>query len=433
MAPNDELHGPAGGVPLGGQVMSVIVSLAAVTVLTLFLTKRFLVIRTWRRLPFVVWLVFAIYVDSYAFVVATAIIQHALGVNSNILICRGAILLCLACYVTTKILIYLFLVEKAYIIRGTTKPRMRSRLYLFNSFGMISVYIVVVTMNFIFRITRMDENGQCIIGMEKLAMIPLITFDAIVNVYLTIIFLIPLKNLYTFKNMPRTAANLRLRTVAFRTFFGAASTLLSSITNLTVLMVLNGEPGWVCLMLCNCDILFSAMVIQWVTSKDNAGTSGHDSLTADNSAARRGRIVDAVRRTGFASETICARCTPPSSPAEIALVPSVATTYSKDSSDMADLKLENHVLITTTIQRESRPNDEGPCQRLSSMSEDHGLPRHHHFDNDAVGADSVARDAPGYRGSRRMSCGPQGSDGYVTSRTMITGGQHGNDQGESPC
>jgi hypothetical protein len=47
--------------------------------------------------------VFAIYIDSYAFVFATSILQHSLGVNSNLLICRGAILLCLACYVTTKV------------------------------------------------------------------------------------------------------------------------------------------------------------------------------------------------------------------------------------------------------------------------------------------------------------------------------------------
>jgi len=35
--------------------------------------------------------------------------------------------------------------------------------------------------------------------------------------------------MYSFKNMPRTPANLRLRTIAFRTFIGAASTLVSSI------------------------------------------------------------------------------------------------------------------------------------------------------------------------------------------------------------
>ena len=90
------------------------------------------------------------------------------------------------------------------------------------------------------------QNGQCIIGMKSVAMIPLISFDAVVNVYLTIMFLIPLKSmsqfafassmsrltgadLYSFKNMPRTQANIRLRTVAFRTFVGALCTLLSSI------------------------------------------------------------------------------------------------------------------------------------------------------------------------------------------------------------
>lgn len=95
------------------------------------------------------------------------------------------------------------------------------------------------------RITRL-ENGQCIIGMKSVAMIPLISFDFVVNVYLTILFLIPLKSkfvpsrlttlilisfadLYSFKNMPRSAANVRLRNVAFRTFVGACCTLVSSI------------------------------------------------------------------------------------------------------------------------------------------------------------------------------------------------------------
>lgn len=39
------------------------------------------------------------------------------------------------------------------------------------------------------------EDGQCIIGMKSIAMIPLISFDAVVNVYLTVLFLIPLKSM----------------------------------------------------------------------------------------------------------------------------------------------------------------------------------------------------------------------------------------------
>lgn len=36
-----------------------------------------------------------------------------------------------------------------YIIRGTTKGRLQSRLYIFNSFGMLSIYAIVVILNFI--------------------------------------------------------------------------------------------------------------------------------------------------------------------------------------------------------------------------------------------------------------------------------------------
>jgi len=56
--------------------------------------------------------------------------------------------------------------------------------------------------------------------------------------------------------------------MAVRTFVGSCATLTSSVANLTVLMVLEGEPGWICLMCCNADILFSVLVLHWVTSID---------------------------------------------------------------------------------------------------------------------------------------------------------------------
>ncbi|EFQ32219.1 hypothetical protein CGRA01v4_00678 [Colletotrichum graminicola] len=258
--------------PLGGSIMSVIICLVSISIISGFFAQRIVALKNWRRIPFVVWIVFAIYTDSYLFVFFTAILQFALGVNTNIHICDGAILLCLVCYITTKVLIYLFLVEKAHIIRGGMKPRLKSKLYILNSFVMLGIYAVIAIMNFIFRITRID-HGQCYIGMQKVSMIPLISFDAVVNIYLTILFLIPLQSLYSFKHCPTNPPNTRLRTVAFRTFIGTLCTLTSSVVNLTVLMVLDGEPGWVCLMCCNSDVLFSAIVIQWVTSKDNVATA----------------------------------------------------------------------------------------------------------------------------------------------------------------
>ena len=134
-------------------------------------------------------------------------------------------------------------------------------------------YLVVFVINFIFRIAYINKEGQCIIGMKKVSMIPLIAFDVLVNVYLTILFILPLRQLYSYKHNTRTAAPASahpLRKVALRTFVGSCATLTSSVVNLTVLMVLEGEPGWVCLMCCNADILFSVVVLHWVTAIDSS-------------------------------------------------------------------------------------------------------------------------------------------------------------------
>ena len=122
--------------------------------------------------------------------------------------------------------------------------------------------------------------------MERIAMVPLLSFEVLVNVsvltssipithsndklqvYLTSLFLIPLRRVYLRYLLYATNANhiialelysyrhntnTTLRTVALRTFIGSCATLTSSVTNITVLMVLNGEPGWVCMMCCNSD------------------------------------------------------------------------------------------------------------------------------------------------------------------------------------
>ncbi|KAI7924607.1 hypothetical protein M0657_001033 [Pyricularia oryzae] len=212
---------------------------------------------------------------SFTFVFGSSILQFGFGSELNYATCSAATFLCLGAYVATKV----------HIVRDSSKSRLRSKLYLVNSFGMMGVYIIIVILNFTFRITDYD-SGMCVIGMKQPVMIPLITFDAFVNVYLTLLFLIPLLKLYSVKltfarpmtvqlhsvSMPRTAPNIRLQRLAMRTFIGSCCTLVSSVTNLTVLTVLNGEVSWLCLMCCNSDILFSAIVIQWVTANDHAAS-----------------------------------------------------------------------------------------------------------------------------------------------------------------
>ncbi|CAH0022010.1 unnamed protein product [Clonostachys rhizophaga] len=432
-------------VPVAGQVMSVLITMVALTAITSFITQRTLAIKVWGRLPYIVWLVFAINIDSYLFVFTTALLQHAFGVNYSKQLCEGAILLCLACYVTTK-LIYLFLVEKAHIIRGTTKKRLKSKLYLFNSFGIMSVFIIVIILNFIYRIVRM-EQGQCFIGMEGVGIIPLITFDSLANTYLTLLFLVPLRKIYKFRKLARTQANHHLQNVALRTFIGALCTLISSVTNLTVLMALNGEPGWVCLMCCNCDatwisrdglpippfpnwkqvsgranqsslvVLFSAAVIHWVTSKDNAGTSG--SLSSHGGAGNGGCPENGgtpPRRHNGQSGSDTEP--PPSSTTmdEIALVTAARPSsrrhsdldddFDDESCSQADAVLskaanpKGTVVVTTTIKRESRPNGAG---------------------NKPLSGGSISIGDNCYQHSPRTTM-VRGGDGFSNPQTRISGG-----------
>ncbi|EPE25457.1 hypothetical protein GLAREA_01369 [Glarea lozoyensis ATCC 20868] len=142
---------------------------------------------------------------------------------------------------------------------------------------MLVPYCVVIVLNFYFRFA-VYENGTCRIGMTRGAAIPLLTFDFVVNIYMTCLFLLPLRGLLSYKIDTGSPA----RTVAQRTFIGSLGTLISSIVNLTVMVVLNGEPGWICLMCCNIDILFSVLVLHWITSKDNASTmsTSHPSFSA---------------------------------------------------------------------------------------------------------------------------------------------------------
>jgi len=83
--------------------------------------------------------------------------------------------------------------------------------------------------------------------------------------------------------------NASLHTIAFRSFIGSCATLTSSVVNLTILMVLKGEPGWICLMCCNADVLFSVIVLHWVTQVDRASNS-----SSANSNTRSNPVLSAA-------------------------------------------------------------------------------------------------------------------------------------------
>ncbi|KAL1640400.1 hypothetical protein SLS58_006898 [Diplodia intermedia] len=263
-------------IPIAGRIMSMILSLVTLCVLSVCITRRIQNIHRWSTVPLGAWYILLIYVDSFLFVFITAVFKDV-GLNETVSICRGAILLCLTLYLSTKVCVYLFLVEKAYIVRGSNTSRYKDKLYMFNICGAMGPYGVLAILNIVWRFSHV-KNGTCVIGMEKKALMPLIIFDVAVNVYLTTLFIVPLRQLYSYK----TSQTGTLHTMAVRTFFGSCATLTSSIANLTLLMVLDGEPAWVCFLSCNAEILFSVLTLHWVTSRDRTGQTTNRSYSRSN-------------------------------------------------------------------------------------------------------------------------------------------------------
>ncbi|KAK2007241.1 hypothetical protein LZ32DRAFT_58446 [Colletotrichum eremochloae] len=232
--------------PRAGKVSSIIIAMLSACLVASLFVVRWHSVKDWRILPWTMWLVLLIYFFSFLFVFGTSIIQFGYGADLNFHTCSAATFFCLGGYVATKF-IYLFMVERAHIIRQTRKTRLKSKLYLVNSFGMLGVFVLIVIVNFIFRITHF-EDGICIIGMEQPVILPLISFDAAVNVYLTILFLLPLLSLHSVKynfwrpwtldwrnrRIQRAPPNVRLRKLVIRTFIGSCCTLLSSVTSVTI-------------------------------------------------------------------------------------------------------------------------------------------------------------------------------------------------------
>ncbi|KAK1449959.1 hypothetical protein CMEL01_07295 [Colletotrichum melonis] len=243
-------------------------------------------IKDWRPLPWTRWLVLFTYLFSCLFVFGSWVFQllFLAELRMDFIPCSAAGILCLTAYVVIK-LVYLFMVDKAHVIRGTTKSRLKSKLYVFNAFVMLAVYGIIATFNFVSRGSRYDkENDVCSIGLERTILLPVIFFDAVVNVYLTSLFLFPLLRLHSIQismmkpwtmhentlHFSRVPPNVRLRRLALRTFAGVIGTLAISIANLSVLVALEGEIVWLCLTCCNTDILFTAFVIHWINSSGKA-------------------------------------------------------------------------------------------------------------------------------------------------------------------
>lgn len=110
-------------------------------------------------------------------------------------------------------------------------------------------YSVIGTFNIIYRYHFINAEGVCIIGMKTIPICILLSLEVLTSVYLTALFLFPLRKLYSFKVAKKPA----LRSMAKRTIIGSGVMIVVNLLNIGAVAILDGEKAWICLTCCNAD------------------------------------------------------------------------------------------------------------------------------------------------------------------------------------
>ncbi|TFK36647.1 hypothetical protein BDQ12DRAFT_686276 [Crucibulum laeve] len=229
----------------------------------------------WPRLSMIL-----MFCDSWLFLFSSGILVLGVGLELNKSVCTAAIYLCVIFYATSKFLVYAFLTEKVHVVWSPTvgTRRFESPVYL-TCLVTVALYCIVITLMMGGPIHEINADGACVIGMRRLASIPLLVYDLYVNVFLTFMFLWPL--------VRSKLLSSGVRRLAVRTFVAALVALTTSTVNMAVLIVLKGrELGWVFIGACGADVIVNAVAIFWVSG---GGHHKHHPDITSSGLPERGR------------------------------------------------------------------------------------------------------------------------------------------------
>ncbi|KAF4544020.1 uncharacterized protein LTHEOB_6686 [Lasiodiplodia theobromae] len=294
-------------------------------------------------------IVVLMYIFGMMFIGASAILQNGFGLLTSS-DCYGAAIVCLIFYIGSKVLLYLFLVERAHVIRAPYKRRMSDKLWIFSMALVCLGFGAIATVSFVWPLSEISPvDGKCRIGLPRKVTIPMLTYDIAINIGFTVLFVYLLWPLLSFHRKrsrrnywPRSllqrgqrqpdieirendqirvdVGNQRLRRVlrrlVFKTVIGGFLIMIPTAANLTLLFEMKGhEPGWLCFTVCFLDVTWAIIIVHWLTvdpadldsSIDNSGSSAgpkHMRLTTSSeltSYSRNGErsMGGSARRCSF--------------------------------------------------------------------------------------------------------------------------------------
>ncbi|KAL6706661.1 hypothetical protein ACN47E_005203 [Coniothyrium glycines] len=272
-----------------------------------------------RGISWAHFLIFVLCFFSMAFVLSAAIIESGLSLATEE-ICHGAISICLAFYTGSKVTVYLFLVERTHALRAPYACRYRDWMWLVGTFVTLGGFSIIALLGYMWPVAELSEyDRRCRIGLRQYVTIPLLTFDIVLNIALTIVFVHLLSPLictgqFLSRTLPasrllrcldtlcsrtktRGSVNLhcsnqrlvqKMEYLVWKTFIGSILIMIPTLGNLITLLILKGsELGWICLTVCTLDVTWQVVVFNWLTMGGNEGKEVPSGSTSRPRASAR--------------------------------------------------------------------------------------------------------------------------------------------------
>ncbi|KAG8865432.1 hypothetical protein FRC20_009837, partial [Serendipita sp. 405] len=146
----DSIVYPEGKV-VGLRTLSSVLSLVATTAISYCFAQRaykvdFFSRRGLSSINVTKWLLLLLFLDSWAFVFLSGVLVNGVGLSLNNTTCSMGILACIIFYCVSKLLTYLFLLEKVYIVWPNKGTRWSSKAYRVGFVALLGFVVVLIVM-----------------------------------------------------------------------------------------------------------------------------------------------------------------------------------------------------------------------------------------------------------------------------------------------
>ncbi|KAH4342688.1 hypothetical protein HBH98_161320 [Parastagonospora nodorum] len=189
-----------------------------------------------------------------------------------------------------------FLVERIRALSASHKSRTKDVLWVTGTVLVVVGFGTIIAIGFIGPLAQvLPQDGRCRMGLRRYATIPLLSYDFLINILLTVVFVYLLGPVIRSNNqaIPSPSAShlalwlcscrrtkrhpdvqvqignaqaaKRIENLLWRTFMGSCLVMVTTAANLLQLTILEDrEWGFVCLTLCTLDITWTVSILHWL-------------------------------------------------------------------------------------------------------------------------------------------------------------------------